>query len=65
MKLNGWQRLWVVAAVVWSLVCLVVVVGLGVDDWLGFMVYGWVTPAIAVYALGWGIGWALRGFRHQ
>ena len=70
MKLNGWQRLWVVITALIVLLLLVVTpltyvsegVPLTASLWLkliGFAV-GW---PIALYAIGWTIGWIFRGFR--
>ncbi|WP_281687646.1 hypothetical protein [Pseudomonas citronellolis] len=110
MKLNGWQRLWVVVIVIWG----VVLVGAGTylfnitsgryEDYLaeldaverlpdtaarniqrqiiedeyredvkpiittkkrvavGFPLV-WLASSAALYALGWGVAWIIRGFK--
>ncbi len=76
MKLNGWQRLWVVAAVIWGLV----VAYIGIDSFMssGFGTLGeailfsfiyWLAPAGCLYLLGqtvgWVVPWVVRGFKNQ
>ena len=64
--MNGWQRLWLVATVLWSLFWLLITgAGFGEEGYLLMMFYLCLVPAFAVYALGWAIGWAIRGFRNQ
>ncbi len=71
IRLNGWQRLWVVLSILWS------------PAWMGFIGYViiypaeypgrageviligfgiWLGPIVALYALGSAIGWVRRGF---
>ena len=66
MRLNGWQRLWVVIASLWM--------PLGIWQWavlspslqglaLGFAVCA--TPLAVLYAAGLTVAWVRRGFREQ
>jgi hypothetical protein len=32
--------------------------------YIGIAFLWWAVPTLAVYVLGWGIGWVYRGFRH-
>lgn len=71
MRLNGWQRLWLLVTVLWALVVGVFVVILQSNrneavpllNAIGFWVLFWSMPAAAVYALGLGIAWVRSGFR--
>ena len=73
MRLNGWQRLLVVLAVLWTLVVGFVVwqqlqqlSDLSVERWalsaLAVLGY-WLFPPLALYAAGLTIRWVYRGFR--
>jgi hypothetical protein len=33
--------------------------------YIGLAFLWWVIPVLAVYVLGWSVGWVYRGFRHQ
>lgn len=67
-RLGGWQRLWVVLVVIWTVPILL----LGYIGWpqqseqvakfAGFLVGSWLVPPFVVYALGLGVGWIRRGF---
>ena len=68
MRLNGWQRLWLLASILWA----VVILGLsGILQSDGdqtiqsalFVVRLWIMPVAAVYGVGLGLAWALRGFQ--
>ncbi len=66
MKLNGWQRLWLVATVLWSLFWLLLTAeGFGEEGYLLLIFYLCFIPTFTVYVAGWTIGWALRGFKDQ
>lgn len=70
MNLNGWQRLWIVFSALIVLFLLVVAplmyvsedVPLTANLWFTLFAFaiGWL---IVVYAIGWTIGWIIRGFR--
>ena len=62
-RLKGWQRLWVVASLVW----LVCVFFLSIDDVLSIrqLALIWLVPSIGVYLLGLGVGWVWRGFKSE
>ena len=62
--MNGWQRLWVFFGIPWALIWLFAILVSGEEPlhllaMAGGMVGGWAL----VYAVGWGIGWVIRGFR--
>jgi len=61
-RLGGWQRLWVVVAVLWGLlVVAVAALDSGVEIDIALMV--WLVPVSGLYALGASVGWIVRGFR--
>ncbi len=64
VRLNGWQRAFVVLAVTWSAICLVAFWGLSPDTpihpWRWAV---WLVPLAIIFSLGWAIGWVARGFR--
>jgi len=71
MRINGWQRLWLVAAILWAVVILLLVGILQSDG--GQTVSSantallvarlWIVPVAAVYGLGLGLVWVRRGFQ--
>lgn len=71
MHINGWQRLWLVASVVWAVVILALAgfFQFGGDQavpsgtMVVFLVRLWVVPVAAVYASGLALAWVRRGFQ--
>jgi hypothetical protein len=71
MRINGWQRLWVLASILWAVVVLVLSGILQFDggqtapsaDMILFVVRLWVVPVAAVYGFGLGLAWVRRGFQ--
>ena len=82
--MNGWQRAFVMVAVIWGLICAGGVtyflvtnssleasltgydnpfIMLSTGDILGWGIYIWAVPCIALYLFGFGIAWVRRGFR--
>jgi hypothetical protein len=63
MKLNGWQRLWVVVSVVWILYLVVAGVADGIDSEqvLPVLMALFLVPAF-LYAIGAAVAWIRRGF---
>ena len=71
MRINGWQRLWLLASILWA----VVVLGLGgilrldgaqaaLNSSEALLVARlWIVPVVAVYAFGLGLAWVRRGFQ--
>jgi hypothetical protein len=67
-RINGWQRLWLLASILWS----VVILGLSgilqsdgdrtVQNAL-FVARLWIVPVAAVYGFGFGLAWVRRGFQ--
>ena len=63
--LNGWQRLWLLASILWAVVILALA---GTPDrgWTMqsalFLVRLWIVPVAAVYGFGLGLAWVRRGF---
>jgi hypothetical protein len=64
--LNGWQRLWLLASILWA----VVVLALGGTPDHGWTMQSalvvvrlWIVPVTAIYAFGLGVVWVTRGFR--
>ena len=73
MRINGWQRLWLLASILWAVVLLAVSGTLQSDgdpavpsaDMVLFVVRLWIVPVAAVYALGFGLSWVGRGFHSE
>ncbi len=71
MRINGWQRLWLLASILWAVVILVLTGILQSDgDQTGpsanvalFAVRLWIVPVAAVYGFGLGLAWVRRGFQ--
>ena len=66
--LNGWQRLWLLASILWAVVILVLAGILQLDgvpsaDGRLFVVRLWIVPVAAVYGFGLGLAWVRRGFQ--
>ena len=68
--LNGWQRLWVLASILWA-VALLLLAGILQPDRdqtvqsVLFVVRLWIVPVTAVYVFGLGLAWVIRGFQTQ
>ena len=64
--LNGWQRLWLVASILWAVVVLALAVapdrGWTMQSAL-FVVRLWIVPVAALYGFGLGLAWVRRGFQ--
>jgi hypothetical protein len=71
MRINGWQRLWLLASILWAVVILVLA---GILQFDGdqtvpsanealFVVRLWIVPVAAVYGFGLGLAWVRRGFQ--
>jgi len=71
MRINGWQRLWLIASALWAVVIVAVSGILQFDgdravpsaNMILFVARLWIVPVAAVYALGLGIAWVGRGFQ--
>ena len=63
---NGWQRLGLLASIVWGVV-LLALAGTPDRGWTMqsalFVVRLWIMPVAVVYAFGLGLTWVMRGFR--
>jgi len=71
MHINGWQRLWLVASILWAVVILALS-GIVQSDgdqavpsakMVLFVVRLWIVPVAAVYGFGLGLAWVRRGFQ--
>jgi hypothetical protein len=70
MRVNGWQRLWILASTLWAVVILALAGFLQFDvdhavpsaNMILFLVRLWIVPVAAVYAFGLGLAWVRRGF---
>jgi hypothetical protein len=71
MRINGWQRLWLLASIVWAVVILLLA---GILQFDGdhtvlsanvalLVVRLWLVPVAAVYGFGLGLAWVRRGFQ--
>ena len=70
MRINGWQRLWLLASILWAVVILVLagILQFDVDQTLpsanvALLVRLWIVPVAAVYGFGLGLAWVRRGFQ--
>ncbi len=70
MHINGWQRLWLLASILWAVVILALA-GIPQSDvdqafpsanTVLFVVRLWIVPVAAVYGFGLGLAWVRRGF---
>ena len=63
---NGWQRLWLLASILWAVV-LLALAGMPDRGWTMqsalFVVRLWIVPVAAVYGFGLGLAWVRRGFQ--
>jgi hypothetical protein len=71
MRINGWQRLWLLASILWAVVILALS-GILQSDGVQtvqsanvalFVVRLWIVPVAAVYGFGLGLAWVRRGFQ--
>jgi hypothetical protein len=70
MRINGWQRLWLVASILWAVVILLLAGVLQSDGHqtvpianAALLVRLWIVPVAAVYGFGLGLAWVRRGFQ--
>ena len=71
MRINGWQRLWLLASILWAVVILLLAGILQPDgdqtvpstNVAVFVVRLWIVPVAAVYGFGLGLAWVRRGFQ--
>jgi hypothetical protein len=70
MRVNGWQRLWLVASILWAVVLLLAGILQSDGDQTVpsangalFVVRLWIVPVAAVYVFGLGLAWVRRGFQ--
>lgn len=71
MHINGWQRLWLLASILWAVVILALAGLLQPDgdhavpsaNMVLYLVRLWMVPVAAVYAFGLGLAWVARGFQ--
>ena len=71
MRINGWQRLWLLASILWAVVILVLAGSLRFDGDQAvpsanealFVARLWIVPVAAVYGFGLGLAWVRRGFQ--
>jgi hypothetical protein len=66
--LNGWQRLWLLASILWAVVILALA-GMPDHGWTMqsalFVVRLWIVPVAAVYGFGLGLALVMRGFHAE
>jgi hypothetical protein len=71
MRINGWQRLWLLASILWAVVILALagILQPGSDQTVPsasvamLVVRLWIVPVAAVYGFGLGLAWVRRGFQ--
>ena len=63
--LNGWQRLWLLASILWAVVILALA-GLPDHGWTMqsalFVMRLWIVPVGSLSVFGLGLAWVMRGF---
>lgn len=66
ITLNGWQRLWLLASLLWAAVILALAWkpdnGWTIQSAL-FVTRLWVVPLTVAYGFGLGLAWVHRGFQ--
>ena len=66
--LSGWQRLWLLASILWTVV-IVALAGTPDRGWTMqsalLLVRLWIVPVAVVYAFGLGLAWVVRGFQAE
>ena len=73
MRINGWQRLWLLASILWAVVILLLAGILQSDGDQTVpsatealvVVRLWIVPVAAIYAFGVGLAWVRRGFQAE
>ena len=64
--LNGWQRLWLLASMLWA-VALVLLAGVPDRGWTMqsalLVLRLWIVLVAGVYGFGLALAWVMRGFR--
>ena len=69
MRINGWQRLWLLASVLWALVVLSLAGQFDSDHTISsanealIVARLWLVPVTVAYGLGLGLAWVRRGFQ--
>ena len=71
MRISGWQRLWLLASILWAVVVLLLAGILQSDgdqtvpsaNAVLFLVRLWIVPVASVYGFGLGLAWVRRGFQ--
>jgi hypothetical protein len=69
MHINGWQRVWVLASILWAVVILALAGrfqpnGEQVVQSANMVALRiWIVPVVGAYALGLGLAWVRRGFQ--
>jgi hypothetical protein len=66
--LNGWQRLWLLVSILWAFVILALagrfLPDSGWSTQTGLFVGRlWIVPVAAIYGIGLGLAWVIRGFK--
>jgi hypothetical protein len=70
MHINGWQRLWLLASILWAVVILALAgsfqsngaQAVSSTDMVLFVLRLWIVPVVTVYGFGLGLAWVGRGF---
>ena len=66
--LNGWQRLWLLASILWAVVILALA-GMPDRSWTMqsalFVMRLWILTVGSLYVFGLGLAWVMRGFQAE
>lgn len=67
-NLNGWQRLWVFIVLMYAIFMITLAYNI-IKDGYEFRIFKaflfWLLTSIALYIIGWLIGWVRRGFKKE
>ena len=70
MHINGWQRVWLLASILWAVAILALAGRFQPNgdqapsmNMVLFALRLWIVPVVASYALGHGLAWVRRGFQ--
>ena len=70
MQINGWQRVWIFASILWAVAILALAGRFQSNgdqapsmNMVLFALRLWIVPVVAAYAFGHGLAWVRRGFQ--
>ena len=64
-KLNGWERLWVLASIIYIPIVPTLADYLRVVFNIKAILFLWLVPVVIVFLLGVSVAWVVRGFKKE